>query len=31
MFVQELYDEDLRIQELEREFYDSSDSEYYSE
>ena len=30
-FVQELYDEDLRVEELEREFYDSSDSEYYSE
>ena len=31
MFVQELYDEDLRVEELERIFYDSSDSEYYSE
>ena len=30
-FVQELYDEDLRVEELERELNYSSDSEYYSE
>ena len=30
-FVQKLYDEDLRVEELERELGYSSDSEYYSE